>query len=240
MALFTEFIGGSTPSVPRFVPIDINAEQLASVKANQSTLPSAQKLTTGVNTFNQAELERMLEQAIPGFDKMRSRVMANIQSQLEGELPTDVAESIQRGTAARSLMAGYAGTGMARNLTARDLGLTSFQLTQQGLDAATRWTTLSRQAFVAPMADVTSSFITPQQRLAFKVEERNAKFQRDYIANIAKAQGSLASQFQRFESTAIDIATSMAGSFMGGGGFGGGGGGGGATFSGAPNASTAF
>jgi hypothetical protein len=53
-----------------------------------------------------------------------------------GELPPDVADEIRRQTSQAAVQGGQAGSGLARGLTARDLGLTSLDLQTKGATLA--------------------------------------------------------------------------------------------------------
>lgn len=211
---------GDKPKVPQFKPVDANAEQLAAISGNTAALPGAEALASGVNTFNQAELEKMLAVALPGFQNIRSKIGQNISSLVSGQIPGDVAESVARNAAVKSLYSGYGGTGMARNLTARDLGLTSLDLTNKGLDSATRW--LSSSA-VAPRFDVSSMFITPQTRINTAMFNTENQFNRDWLKNQVSAapdpfMRALGQAFINDESSITSMAGSAAGAAGGGGG----------------------
>lgn len=188
------------PKIPKFKPINIESEQTKAVAANAATLPASEALASRVNTFNQSEYQRMLESALPGYANIQSRISKNIQSQLAGEIPEDVSMAVQRNAASQSFYGGFSGSGMAKNLTARDLGLTSLSLTQQGLDSAARWMSTAK----APQFDVTSMFISPQERLQFQAGERDSKFQRDYVSNITKAQYSPGSRLAATEDSLLE------------------------------------
>ena len=207
MALFGELFA-SAPKIPRFKPISIEGEQAGAIGQNIANLPGAEKLASSVNTFNQQQLESMLETAIPGYQAIKAKVGKNISSQLSGEIPQDVQDFIQRKAAAKSFSSGFGGSGMAANLTARDLGLTSLQLTQEGLDSATRWIS---SAAVAPRFDVSSMFITPQQRIGFAQQERDSAFQRKYLANLVESEYSLGSRMARFDETVMNLAMTFFG-----------------------------
>jgi hypothetical protein len=111
-----------------------------------------------------------IETAIPGFrDILRmggetTRQMMDVSSQeLHGEIPKDVQEAVQRSSAYTSLMGGTAGSGMSSALTARDLGLTSLDLTQRGAqmagaagNAAQRWASLAQAGGPAGMMVTTA------------------------------------------------------------------------------------
>jgi hypothetical protein len=85
-----------------------------------------------MNRFNMAQLQRMLGQALPGYQAMIGQATANTASLLRGEIPSDVQSAIQRADAETALAGGFAGSGAAKALTARDLGLTSLNLEQTG------------------------------------------------------------------------------------------------------------
>lgn len=211
---------GSKPKVPQFTAIDPSKEQLAAIAGNTNALPGAQALASGVNTFNQSELERMLGSVLPGFEGIKGKIGQNITSMVSGQLPQDVQDLIRRNSAASATYGGFGGTGMGRNLTARDLGLTSLKLTEQGLDSAMRW--LSSSA-VAPRFDVSSMFVSPQTRIQTQMFNSENQFSRDWLANQVRAapdpfMRALGQAFINDESSIMQMAGSAAGSGGGGGG----------------------
>jgi hypothetical protein len=99
-------------------------------------LPSLKALGSQVNDFNQEQqlksIQKALEFALPGG---LGKAQGIVNSQLAGEIPADVQAQIQRSSAARAISGGYGGgSGLGRNLTLRDLGLTSLQQQQQGFN----------------------------------------------------------------------------------------------------------
>ena len=100
--------------------------------ANVAALPDLQSLATQTNIFNQAEITRMLESTTPGLLGGIKSATGTAASLARGEIPEDVQRAIQSSTAARSLGGGFGGSGMGRNLTARDLGLTSLDVSGEG------------------------------------------------------------------------------------------------------------
>ena len=69
--------------------------------------------------------------AIPVLDEAQESTL----SMIRGEIPDDVVAEIERVTAEKSIQGGFSGQA-ARNLTSRDLGLTSLELSQQGIQNA--------------------------------------------------------------------------------------------------------
>lgn len=176
MSFLTD-VFGSRPSVPSYQPVDASQEQLNAIEGNLAALPGASELARQTNTFNQAELDRLYEMALPGYGSIRDSLGANYASLARGEIPQDVQDAIGRSGAARALGGGFGGTGMARNLIARDLGLTSLDLMGYATNATQRWLATA----AAPRFDVSSMFFSPAQRLGHAVNERNFKFQRDWL-----------------------------------------------------------
>ncbi len=162
-------------------PAEVTPEKIDPLdSANQAldianaTLPKAEALGSAVNAYNQSELDKLIEKALPGGAEQIKR---NISAELRGELPPDVLEMIQRSVASRAVAGGFSGTGFGTALGAKDLGLASLQATEHGLNAAQRWLS---QVMVAPM-DVSRSFFTPQQMLGFNIGERDMRYQAERV-----------------------------------------------------------
>lgn len=174
---------GQKPKVPTLTPLNLQTEQSKAIASNQANLQGSEQLTAAANQFTQQQIEQMLSQAIPGFDQLRGNVQNTINQEIAGQLPADVQQQIQSSTAASAVAGGYAGSDLARNLTARDLGLTSLNLTQQGLSSAQSWIQQMNNLFSPGMLNVSSMFVSPQQQASFDVEERNAQFQQQWMQN---------------------------------------------------------
>lgn len=136
------------------------------VEANLGVLPKAQELASRTNIFNQQELDKLIEKALPGGP---SQIRSNIAAELRGELPPDVVAQIQRAVASRAASGGFSGTGFSTALGAQDLGLGSLALTERGLNSAQRWLAQS----MAPMADVGRSFISVPQQMQVASDQWN-------------------------------------------------------------------
>lgn len=194
--------GGKKPAVAPFKSVDVDAEQKAAIAGNARNFEDSAELTTRTNTYNQSELKRMLRAAIPGYDAMVGKQGEIISSMLSGELPQDVVGQIQRNSAERAGAGGFGGSGMGRNLEARDLGLTSLQLTQQGLSAAERWLAGTKALAVPGQFDVSAMFLSPAQRVSATVANNTGQQQTQQFANnvaaapdpTMRAIGSLFSQ----------------------------------------------
>lgn len=223
-------VGPKNPKVPDLPRVNQQQVMKDTVAANQAVLPEAQKLASSVNTFNQGEILKMLRAAIPGYDQMTEGAGGLINSQLKGEIPKDVSAQVQNSAAARALGGGYGGSGMHRNLMARDLGLTSLDLTQRGLDNASRWLQVMKATSVAPEFNVASMFESPESALGREERYLSQKWNRDWAENQIKAKGSPVNQaawsfLGNFDKFTWNVAESAAGFGMGKA-MGGGGGGG--------------
>lgn len=190
-------IGGllkKKPDVPEFKPVDSGAEGAAAITANRSNFAGIKELAGQTNDFSQEQLMKALRGVVPDADKILGKASENTYSLLRGELPDDVESSVNRSSAAKAFSGGYGGSGAAKNLTLRDLGLTSFQATQQGLSNAAMWLQTARQTMVAPQFDVTSMFISPQMQVENTWRNRQAEFNRNFMQNQLDAQYSFGSQ----------------------------------------------
>jgi len=179
--------GASKPKVPTFKAIDPGAEAGKAIASNLSNLPAAENLATETSTFNQQAIQKMLEQAISGYSGITGNISKNIADLTSGKIPTDVSEQVQLSDAAKALSGGYAGSGAHGNLVARDFGLTSLQLTQQGLSAAESWITMMDQMFAPGQFNVSSMFISPQFQTETDVSERDKAWNVQWMKNQVSA-----------------------------------------------------
>ena len=184
MGLFGDLLGtimggGGKPIVPDAPKLD-EAQQSA-IEANQKALPAAQELASKTNLFNLQEIDKMLRFAIPGYEDLTKGVGDNIQSLLRGEVPKDVQDRLQTNDAVKALTGGYAGSGMHGNLTARDFGLTSLDLTQRGMSAAETWISDMARLYQPGMFNVASMFISPAQQYAADENEWGVQWLKNQI-----------------------------------------------------------
>lgn len=153
--------------------IDWQSSYAKTIADNQALLPEAQELASSVNEFNQEEILKQLRKAIPGYDSIVGKSSQIIQQQLRGEIPEDVQRAIQRNAASRNIYGGFGmGSDAGRNLEARDLGITSMQVTDRALNSAGHFIGSLKQTSTAPQFNVANMFIDPAMRLQMD-EERN-------------------------------------------------------------------
>lgn len=189
----------------------------ASTTEAKNLASGTQELERQRNQFNAAELQKMLETSIPGYAAGQKLRVQNATDFLRGEIPVDVQQQIQRSTTARALEGGYGGSGMGRNLTARDLGLTSVDLMGRGA-----------QQFAGiigstPMASLANYTWSPQQIAALREQERRDRMAASFAAE--QAIGGSELWGRQLQQVGDKIGMSAIGGGAAGGGGGGGGGG---------------
>lgn len=182
-AAFPGSIFGAKPEVPLIDKLSLETEQGKAISANTTNLDAAKNLASSTNKFNREQILQMMREVMPNYDKIAASASSNIESLVKGEIPADVQNSVQNTAAAKALGGGTAGSGSSRNLVARDLGLTSLQLTGKGLSAAESWMKMSDQIYAPGMMNVSSMFVTPMQQYATTNEQNMQQFQRTWMSN---------------------------------------------------------
>lgn len=211
------------PEVPDFKPISTQDELSKAAQSNLGALNDIKQLARESDSFSQEQLLSRFRELVPDFDKLLKNVSSNIDSQVRGELPDSVSEAVSRDAASRAFEGGYSGSPRAAALRTRDLGLTSLDMTQRGMDNATRWLQTARATLSAPQFDVTSMFISPEQQIKNTWMNTEAEMNNQWMKNQQEAEGSMGTiwgnALNQADSFIQQIAVSAAGS-MGGGGVG--------------------
>jgi hypothetical protein len=201
---------GKKVKVPTFQRVNTEKEQEAAIKQNIASLQSGTELATKTTAAEQTLLEQQLRRSIPGYDQLISQASSNIGSALKGEISQDVQSQLQRSAAGRALGGGFGGgSGMGRALSARDFGLTSMQIQNQGLAQAQSFIQQQRTVGMAQPFSVSSMFVTPNQRIGFLQQQQSAQYNRDMAAAGVAAQADP-------RMAAVGSALSSAGGFAGG------------------------
>jgi hypothetical protein len=185
---FLSSIFGSKPTVPTYTPVSLADSQSQSISANQAALPSAEKLASGVSQFNQDQLTQMLNSIMPGFSDNSKQIQSNISSELKGQLPTDVIQALQSSDAAQALTGGFGGSGLAGNLTAKDLGLTSLDLMMKGQSAEQSWTSMIDSMYAPGIMSPQSMFISPMQQFDASTKNNENTFNQEWLQAQVNAQ----------------------------------------------------
>ena len=104
-----------------------------------------------------SDFQKELATALPGYQQIVQQMSSQVQDMMSGALPKDVQEQIDMMSAQRNLKGGRYG-GIAGNATARDLGLSSLQMSQQGFASAKDLLNLVTTKLMPPSADVSKLF----------------------------------------------------------------------------------
>jgi hypothetical protein len=216
-------LAGDKPVVPNLERVDPVAAQKATAAGNIEVLPKAGMLAEQTNNLNLKQLQDMLRKTIPGLDEINANASGAIADMTGGRLPDDVASLVRRNAAYKGMSGGFSGSSAMTNLSARDLGLTSLDLTTKGIDSAARWMSAARATQMPNVMDVSSMFLSPQQRIQLDLTQNENEFQRQWLSNRIDAMPSpeqqmWASAIQSEEGSIMSAAGSVAGMAGGGGG----------------------
>jgi hypothetical protein len=134
---------------------NLNVPQMA-----QQSIGFGLQNAPAINEANMTQLQSLLNTAMPGWQTTFGQMQTNTNQLLMGQVPGDVQQQIQRGAAQQAIASGGygagAGTGTAGAISARDLGLTSLQLQQQGQTQGTNLISLARNYLMPQPVDPTS------------------------------------------------------------------------------------
>jgi len=167
--------------------VDIDAEQLAAIRANKAALDEAKDLSEDASKAELGTLMARLEQALPGYSAMKGKGTQIIDDMLNARLPQDVMDRM-RGAGAAWEISTAAGGQMADFRTLKTLGLTSMDMQQKGLAAlgaeSDRAAGLAKQATSG--LELKNMFVNPDKRLevqqaqadrAMEIDAYNASLQ---------------------------------------------------------------
>lgn len=199
------------PKIPTFKKVDQAKAQQEGIAANLASFSQAKQLADQTTGADQDRLDSMLSRVEPNYRKNLAAASASIGDMLNGRLGFGDQSYAMRQSAERGGALGLAGSGAGRNLTARDLGLTEFQVRQQGLNAFNQFSSNLRQNYtVNPMSTAFSYTSTPQY-----VQNAMQQNQFGYNAAVGKAQSDAANSWQtRLGGAAQSIGGVMAGAGM--------------------------
>ncbi len=211
----------SKPDVPDFHWTDLVQQQLDTTQGNLDVLGKSEQLGTGVNDFMRSERAKTLA-TIPGMADIEGQTVANLKDWLSGNLSQGTTSAVQRGANAKAYAGGYGGSGMGRNLTSRDLGLTSLQLQQSAVPLASGYMGQEYAMRKTPEWDPSSMFINPMQAAQFNAQQSQQQWNRNWLANRIDAQPepwqqSLMDSWNSGMSMADSIGSSYLGGMAGGG-----------------------
>ena len=194
MASIFESIFGGVPKIADYTDLDYGTEQNLALESDLAAFPQISALGAD---YQKSYLDE-LNTAIPGFSDILAeggtltKQMEGIAgTELSGQLPADVAAQVQRTSAFQNLLSGGGGS-MADANTARNYGLTSLDLINQGANmagqagnAAQRWAAATG---AGASANVMAGMLqTPQQRAAFDTDQAKIQYAIQQAKNNAAA-----------------------------------------------------
>jgi hypothetical protein len=152
--------GSNTASAPSFNPQQALAleQQQYNQMANQAQGYASnlynQAAQQGIDFSNQGTAQniRLQNKVTPGSSAQREQALQQINSYIQGQVPQDVQQNINR-QVAQNLGGGFnlfSGGGQAPQNFARNIGQTSLGLSQFGLSAAPTWQQLANTMVVSP------------------------------------------------------------------------------------------
>lgn len=211
-------IGGSLlkkkPKIPTYKPVNQQAAQESAIAANLASFGKASELADMTAQADQERLDSILASIYPQYRETALSAGSAIQDMIAGRLPNQDQQMTMRRAAERSMLGGYANTGAGRNLTARDLGLRSLQMTQAGLGAFNQLSSNVRSNLTVNPLSTAFSYMSVPQYVQNKIGENQFSYQ----ALVGKRQSDAANSFQsRLAGGLSSVGGMMMGSAMMGG-----------------------
>ena len=180
------------PKIPTYKKVDQTKEQEAGIAANLASFDQAKQLADQTTAADQDRLESILSRTMPNYKQMLSGAGSAVQNMISGKLATEDQAMYMRQSAERGGTLGISGSGAGRNLTARDLGLSSLQMTQAGLGAFNQLSSNVRQNYTVNPMSTSAMYVSPSQRISNAIQENQYAHQ----AAIGKAQSDAANSWQ--------------------------------------------
>lgn len=228
-SLMSTFFAGDTPEVPDYTKLDLADVMRQTTDANTGSITGEKKLAKQTNQINFNLLDDLLAKSIPGYHDLKKGQSDKLSSYLNGEIPQDVADAIQRSGAAQSIAGGFGGSGMHGNLVARDLGRTSDDYVRYAMSEIPKWMQSTKNLAVPQQYMVGQNFLNSQNVAALRRQEGDQEWNRNWLKSQVDAapapwERALTAALDSIADTGLSILSSYAGGAMGGGGGGGGGG----------------
>jgi hypothetical protein len=203
------------PKTPEFITVDPLETQRKAIAGNLEAFPDIAKLAGLFNQFNFTELNNRLDSTDLFRSEIAAQTSKNRLDWSKGIMSEDMADEVQRNAASRAVGGGYGGTGAHNSLLARNYGLTSLALQEKAQSSEESWLRTAASIYQPGMFNLGSMMKTPDQLQVELVNERDSKFQRDYVAEQWKWYSSTQQKAQRFEAQAAQVSMAMAGTAVG-------------------------
>jgi hypothetical protein len=215
------------PDVPDWQNIDPTKVQQDTVAGNLTTFEGAKDLAAKYDDYMVAQMQKRLQATFPEWSGLEAQGAKVISDRLAGRLSDSDAAASQRGSAARALGLGIAGSPAGSALTLRDLGIKQSQAQSEGLAALPGFASTVSGVKAAPKFDFGSVFLSAPQRWQMTFQNQAAKWNQQWLTNQIDAMqiGNVGMAFAKQGDEDIEMAKQAAVSYFGGG-LGGGSGGG--------------
>lgn len=162
---------------PLYQPVDLSSAAGEAQKFDLAQLPGAKELAGQVNTFNQAEVLKALNTAVPDYNKLMAEQKDVIEAQLTGEFSPGEQDAIARLGAAVGVSSGTPGSDFSK-FSSLGLGFRALEdRYNQGINSAQRWLATAHAMTKAPLMDVTSMFISPMQAAQFNAQQHELAYE---------------------------------------------------------------
>lgn len=175
------------PDVPAFHWTDLLQQQMDTAQGNLDALGLNEQFGSKANDFMRSERAKTLA-GTPGGSALESQTAGDLESWLRGEISPDVSSAVSRASNARAVAGGYGGSGMGRNLQARDLGLTSLDLQRSAVPLAGTYLSGAAARRAIPEFNPASMSINPLQAANFNAAQSAGKWGTDWLKNQVAAQ----------------------------------------------------
>jgi hypothetical protein len=218
---------GPSSSAPSFNPQQALAlqQQQYNQMANQAQGYASnlynQAAQQGIDFSNQGTAQniRLQNKVTPGSSAQREQALQQINSYIQGQVPQDVQQNINR-EVAQNLGGGFnlfSGGGQAPANFARNLGQTSLGLSQFGLSAAPTWQQLANTMVVSPQVGLAAGLQAGSlgnQLAGYAAGQGNQLAESQYQGAFNQYQGQQL-QNQQQQQLLMQLGTSALGAFTG-------------------------
>ncbi|NBO25397.1 MAG: hypothetical protein EBU96_01120 [Actinobacteria bacterium] len=179
MGFFSDIFGGNDPDKPNYVAPTLSKVELSDFKTaldkfNSQEINFEELQKTILSSAN--KYQNALNELSPGYKAGFDKTQEIAMSRAQGDVPADVANLISRTAAFKGLTSGVQGPARA-NVEARDLGLTSLDLQNSGVDMLSKLRGETRS--LMPLQAMNLAF-TPQQ---LRAEELTNQYYNNDVAN---------------------------------------------------------
>lgn len=218
---FSALLAGEKPEVPDYLKLDLSDIMRQTSDANAGSIAAESSIANRTNQINFNELDDLLSKSIPGYHSLQQNQSDKLTSYLNGEIPQDVADAIQRGGAAKAIAGGFGASGMHGNLVARDLGRTSDDYVRYAMGAIPQWMQSTKALAVPQQYMVGQNFLNSQNVAGLRRGEADQMWNRDWLAAQIKAapapwEKALSATLDSIADTALSVGASYAGGMGGG------------------------